>query len=209
MCHTCNKTFKNKALFDSHQNYHDVQQIFQSSLQTAVGVGHPNIMQAPHMNIPTGLEGPNNPICVPHSTAGYMQSPPPPPLQQQQPPPPPPPPKVEQREAEPPAPPATTEKKKPPPSGKPRIFGCDLCDKAYTRRDHLNRHRLVHGGVRDHVCSVCNKEFYRKDKLRRHEQTHLKLKDLSLFCRVCGKQCQRKDSLTRHEKTHDKECTAE
>ena len=135
------------------------KQTYNGPPQNIEGGSHPNLMQPANMQVTVGMEGANNPVSGLPSAAGYMQS--------QQ--------KSDQM-------PASSDTRKKTVCTAPRIHVCSLCDKAYTRRDLLNRHKVVHTGVKDHVCTVCNKEFYRKDKLKRHEQIHLK--DLNMFCRV-------------------------
>lgn len=186
VCHRCNKTFKNKAAYDSHQLNHDVEQIYESSFQNVITAAHLNqAMQAPHTQALSGMES----IAQSNLGAQAQGSGCAPEVKKEAP---------EATEEHPP------KENKKASAGAPRvrIHTCDLCDKSYTRRDHLNRHRAIHSGVKDHVCSYCNKEFYRKDKLKRHEQIHMK--DVDLYCRFCGKHCKRRDSLTRHERTHEK-----
>ena len=83
---------------------------------------------------------------------------------------------------------------------KVKSYFCDECSKSYFRRDHLNRHKLVHTGDRPFVCSVCLKSFIRKDKLQRHEKIHLK--DRIYSCDFCGKGFGRKDALNKHHLAH-------
>ncbi|KAH3822307.1 hypothetical protein DPMN_124083 [Dreissena polymorpha] len=95
----------------------------------------------------------------------------------------------------------TPVKKLPKTGGGYKAYPCDMCDRSYTRKDHLTRHKHIHTGVRDFRCEVCGKEFYRKDKLQRHERTHEKAPLVS--CSICGKQFSRKEKLSQHEKTHE------
>ncbi|KAL4220854.1 Vascular endothelial zinc finger 1 [Mactra antiquata] len=90
---------------------------------------------------------------------------------------------------------------------KVKAHACEQCGKSYTRKDHLNRHKLEHTGVKPHVCCICMKAFIRKDKLQRHERIHMKDQDAKFGCSVCGKHFLRKDGLNKHIKTHSLECT--
>ena len=164
------------------------KQLYDSAPPNTEASGHLNVMQSSNnMPVTSGMECTQNPGSSIQSSSGYLQNIPP---------------KLDLMHPDGSTTQGIPMKKPGPPVPQLRLFTCNLCDKSYTRRDLLQRHKVIHTGIRDHVCTVCNKEFYRKDKLKRHEQIHLK--DLNLFCRVCGKHCQRKDSLTRHEKTHEK-----
>lgn len=60
-----------------------------------------------------------------------------------------------------------------------RPFACELCERVYTRQEHLDRHvSAKHTGEKDHLCLTCGKRFSRRDILRRHEQAHVKAKNL-------------------------------
>ena len=51
----------------------------------------------------------------------------------------------------------------------PASLSCPLCQKRYTRLDHLQRHLSAHAPGRPFVCEACGKGFKRKDILSRHE----------------------------------------
>ncbi|KAJ9489433.1 hypothetical protein VN97_g3815 [Penicillium thymicola] len=47
-------------------------------------------------------------------------------------------------------------------------FRCDVCQRTFTRIDHLKRHHLRHSGQKPYACVFCNTSFARCDNLRVH-----------------------------------------
>ena len=39
----------------------------------------------------------------------------------------------------------------------PQQFACSICDKQFTRLAHLERHSVIHTGLKPHKCPVCGK----------------------------------------------------
>ncbi|KAI5480615.1 zinc finger, C2H2-type domain containing protein, transcription factor [Pseudohyphozyma bogoriensis] len=62
------------------------------------------------------------------------------------------------------------------PNGNTKAFQCDWdgCNKAFSRADHLNRHRLNHAPSQIFHCDRCSKTFVREDLLVRHTERHEK-----------------------------------
>lgn len=56
------------------------------------------------------------------------------------------------------------------PSGKPRLFVCNTCTRAFARLEHLRRHERSHTKEKPFTCSVCQRKFSRRDLLLRHAQ---------------------------------------
>ncbi|XP_061114204.1 zinc finger protein 271-like isoform X3 [Conger conger] len=69
---------------------------------------------------------------------------------------------------EPPPPTAAWTPLQPPPGQK--MFGCDVCDKRFTQRYHLMRHKRIHSGEKPYQCEGCHKSFSRTDRLLRHRR---------------------------------------
>lgn len=49
-----------------------------------------------------------------------------------------------------------------------RAFRCTFCSANFTQRSNLQRHSLKHVGFKPFICNVCGKAYYRKDHLVRH-----------------------------------------
>ncbi|CDF87769.1 BN860_14070g1_1 [Zygosaccharomyces bailii CLIB 213] len=56
------------------------------------------------------------------------------------------------------------------PSGKPRLFVCQVCTRAFARQEHLTRHERSHTKEKPYCCGICNRKFSRRDLLLRHAQ---------------------------------------
>lgn len=50
----------------------------------------------------------------------------------------------------------------------PKLYKCQQCRKTFSRRDHFNRHILVHSGAKPYECEVCSRCFSRKDNKYSH-----------------------------------------
>lgn len=56
------------------------------------------------------------------------------------------------------------------PLGKPRLFVCQVCTRAFARLEHLRRHERSHTKEKPFLCGVCQRKFSRRDLLLRHAQ---------------------------------------
>lgn len=54
------------------------------------------------------------------------------------------------------------------PSGKPRLFVCGTCTRAFARQEHLKRHERSHTKEKPFTCNICSRKFSRRDLLLRH-----------------------------------------
>ena len=64
-------------------------------------------------------------------------------------------------------------------------FVCEVCNKEFSKKNCLTRHRIIHTGEKPYICEVCNKEFSLKDSLERHLYVHSGKKPHD--CEICYK----------------------
>lgn len=81
-----------------------------------------------------------------------------------------------------------------------KVFQCDKCPKAFTRRIMLKSHQSVHSTQRGFTCQACEKWFPTRSALVRHERTHTGEKPFP--CNVCHRAFAQKEILIRHLMTH-------
>ncbi|KAE8388312.1 C2H2 type zinc finger domain protein [Aspergillus alliaceus] len=51
---------------------------------------------------------------------------------------------------------------------------CRVCQKAFSKAEHLRRHERCHTGAKPFVCKECRRPFARQDALARHEKLHIR-----------------------------------
>jgi uncharacterized Zn-finger protein len=75
---------------------------------------------------------------------------------------------------------------------------CDICDQAFSRKEHLNRHvNTVHKSLTRYSCDLCVFSSYTTAKLERHSKAvHLGKKDFK--CDICDKSFSQKSHLNGH-----------
>src|SRR6266516_1562857 len=49
-----------------------------------------------------------------------------------------------------------------------KIFKCNVCNKEFTKAEHLNVHKRTHAGEKRQHCGLCNKTFKCKSALIQH-----------------------------------------
>lgn len=71
-------------------------------------------------------------------------------------------------------------------------FTCDLCGATLKRKDHLERHKIIHTSERNHKCDECDRTFKREAQLRSHKNFHTRERQFKCEEKVCGKECGKK-----------------
>ena len=84
---------------------------------------------------------------------------------------------------------------------KPRPYVCTVCNKRFTQKVNLNRHRERHTGEKLYSCTQCDKRFTSQSYLRSHMNVHTS----KYKCSECGKCCQTNKELTVHSRVHSGE----
>jgi len=84
---------------------------------------------------------------------------------------------------------------------KPRPYLCTVCDKRFTRKDNLNKHKQIHSGK--YKCTECGKCFGDSEKLAIHRRSHSGEKPFE--CSVCRKRFTTAGSLVVHSRIHSGE----
>ncbi|XP_020506127.2 zinc finger protein 653 isoform X1 [Labrus bergylta] len=87
--------------------------------------------------------------------------------------------------------------------GRTKVCPHPGCGKKFYLSNHLQRHMIIHSGVRDFICETCGKSFKRKNHLEVHRRTHTG--ETPLQCEICGYQCRQRASLNWHMKKHTSE----
>ncbi|XP_069492133.1 PR domain zinc finger protein 15 isoform X2 [Ambystoma mexicanum] len=88
----------------------------------------------------------------------------------------------------------------PDPNVQKYIHPCEICGRIFNSIGNLDRHKLIHTGVKSHICNVCGKSFARKDMLKEHMRVHDDIREY--LCAECGKGMKTKHALRHHMKLH-------
>ena len=83
---------------------------------------------------------------------------------------------------------------------KPATYQCDICQKVFSRKWSLTRHKQTHSNLKKYVCGTCGKRFNRKDYLSHHLAVHND--ERPYCCTKCDKTFRTASGLTTHQATH-------
>lgn len=93
---------------------------------------------------------------------------------------------------------------------KERNFKCDICDKGFYEKHHLNNHKATHKDDKPFDCDECDKNFRTTVSLRSHKKfchpdengETIKKVNKEYICNFCGKVLRGKATLQIHEMIH-------
>merc|ERR1712072_1643861 len=55
---------------------------------------------------------------------------------------------------------------------KPKVHGCNKCEKSFSKVSLLNRHMKLHQGIKPYQCNICGWRFLQSYNLKKHILTH-------------------------------------
>ncbi|XP_059093889.1 zinc finger E-box-binding homeobox protein zag-1-like isoform X2 [Tigriopus californicus] len=76
------------------------------------------------------------------------------------------------------------------------IYSCDQCDKTFTKKSSITRHKYEHSDQRPHKCMDCDKAFKHKHHLTEHKRLHSGEKPFQ--CPKCLKRFSHSGSYSQH-----------
>ncbi|MCJ8740041.1 hypothetical protein PDJAM_G00054390, partial [Pangasius djambal] len=78
-------------------------------------------------------------------------------------------------------------------------YKCDVCERTFTMKRYLMRHKQVHSKTAHHTCNVCGNKYRFLRALNKHLLSHGKKKREANPCKTCGKSFV---NLDKHELVH-------
>merc|ERR1719219_2831777 len=78
----------------------------------------------------------------------------------------------------------------------PTNYTCDQCDKTFTKKSSITRHKYEHSDTRPHKCTDCDKAFKHKHHLIEHRRLHSGEKPYQ--CPKCLKKFSHSGSYSQH-----------
>jgi len=84
---------------------------------------------------------------------------------------------------------------------KPRPYVCTVCDKRFTLKGNLSKHKLTHSGEKLHLCTQCGKRFSSQSSLSYHKNIHTG----RYKCTECGNCYGNNRDLAVHRQSHSGE----
>lgn len=79
-------------------------------------------------------------------------------------------------------------------------FNCDMCEKKFTTKAYLAKHKLLHTD-RLYACKHCSETFPEKELMKEH-QKEKHAQPRNFLCNICGDSFQRNEYLKIHMRRH-------
>lgn len=79
-------------------------------------------------------------------------------------------------------------------------FDCDMCEKKFTTKAYLAKHKLLHTD-RLYACKHCSETFPEKEQMKEHQKKK-HTQPRNFLCNICGDSFQRNEYLKIHMRRH-------
>ncbi|XP_046403431.1 zinc finger protein 99-like [Ischnura elegans] len=80
-------------------------------------------------------------------------------------------------------------------------FRCGSCGKVFNRKVQLEKHAILHDGLKSFKCETCGELFFLRSAYEQHLTKHTEAKVFK--CAVCDEEFERRKDLTAHSATHE------
>ena len=81
-----------------------------------------------------------------------------------------------------------------------KLYTCNICNRAFSLKRNMERHRRIHTNEKPFVCGICNKAFTQLTSLKEHKHLHDNARNYS--CHICNKTFKYRSNLYDHRKTN-------